>query len=337
MRSGPRVVFGMPAYNRPDSLPETLESILGQTCREFALVIVDDSPSDASAKVVETYAGLDPRISYERNPVRLGMIGNWRKCFERARERYPDSEYFAWVSDHDVWHPRWLEVLVATLDAHPEVALAYPITLRTYEERGPKINRTFDTFGVASAHDRLRQCSLRMVAGNMIYGLFRAKTLAQAGVFRAVLLPDRQVLLELSLLGQFKCVHELLWYREIAREFSFKRQRAAFFPGGVPLYTYLPAHLTHFAILIWDLAVRGRGRPAVGRLAGLRGAGVQLRSSVGREMGRVKAPWLEQHPFVRRLPFFRTATPPPEIVAPDGAVETADDDLSPEVKVGRGQ
>ena len=41
------------------------------------------------------------------------MVRNWRKCFERARQEYPRSEYFAWVSDHDFWHPRWLEMLVA--------------------------------------------------------------------------------------------------------------------------------------------------------------------------------------------------------------------------------
>ena len=45
------------------------------------------------------------------------MVGNWRKVFEEARARYPKSEFFAWVSDHDVWHARWLEMLVSVLES----------------------------------------------------------------------------------------------------------------------------------------------------------------------------------------------------------------------------
>ena len=101
MKTGdPRTVLGMPAYNRPDTLPRVLESLLSQTSRDFALVIVDDAPSPRVREIVDSYAGYGVQITYEPNPVRLGMIGNWRKAFTRARELYPNSEYFAWVSDH---------------------------------------------------------------------------------------------------------------------------------------------------------------------------------------------------------------------------------------------
>jgi glycosyltransferase involved in cell wall biosynthesis len=284
MTATPRVVFGMPVFNRADALPEALESLLTQTYRDFALVVVDDGPSAATAAVVERYRRLDPRITYEVNPVRLGMIGNWRKCFDRARTLYPAARYFAWASDHDAWHPRWIEVLIDVLERHPEVALAYPLTLRTFDDAPPRINRSFETFGVVSPRERLRQSCLRMTAGNIIYGLFRVDALAQAGVFRPVLFPDRQVLLELALLGQFRQVPELLWYREVARGFSFDRQRVALFSGRTPAYAYLPTHVTHFAVLLWDLGVRARGRPAFGRLAGLRYAVLQLRFSIQREL-----------------------------------------------------
>jgi glycosyltransferase involved in cell wall biosynthesis len=281
--SSPRVIFGLPAFNRADSLPETLESILGQTCRDFALVIVDDSTVAETGDVAARYRALDDRVIYERNVKRLGMVANWRRAFHRARELFPHAEFFAWVSDHDVWHPRWLDVLQAALDAHPEVVLAYPVALRTFKSSRPAVNRSFDTFGISDPGERLRLASLRMMAGNMIYGLFRANALEQAGVFRRLLIPDRQVLLELSLLGQFKQVPELLWYREIQTGFSLERQRAALFAGRAPLYTYLPTHLTHAATLVWDLVVRERGRPAIGRLEGLGHGTRQLWTSVQRE------------------------------------------------------
>jgi glycosyltransferase involved in cell wall biosynthesis len=289
MTAGPRVVLGMPVYNRPDALAEALESVLGQTYRDFALVILDDTPSDATAEVVKRYCHLDPRITYERNPVRLGMIANWRKCFDRGRALYPGSEYFAWLSDHDAWHPRWLEVLHAELGRDRNLVLVYPCTVRTLTNAPPTLNRSFETVGVVRPEDRLRLSASSMTAGNMIYGLFRASALERAGVFRSVLMPDRQVLLELALYGQFKQVRYALWYREIGRGFSSRRQRAAFFPRGAPLYTYLPTHLTHFGTLLWDFSVRGRGRPTFGRLTGFRYACLQLSSSLKRELKKLKA------------------------------------------------
>jgi glycosyltransferase involved in cell wall biosynthesis len=291
MTSDARVVFGMPAYNRPDTLPRVFESLLSQTRRDFAIVIVDDSPSPEVRAIVDTYKALHPRITYEANPVRLGMIDNWRKAFYRSRELYPRFEYFAWVSDHDMWHPRWLEVLSRVLDEQPEVVMAYPLMQRVYPTRRLAVTRVFDTTGMTKRTQRLQRAIVRMTAGNCIYGLFRVRALERAGVFRAVLAPDRQLLVELSLLGQFRQVPEILWYREVAGTFSYKRQRRNFFPGHVPLYTFLPANVQHFGVLIWDLVVRGRGRPEFGRLAGLGCAFAHLWYSTKREITKDDARW----------------------------------------------
>jgi glycosyltransferase involved in cell wall biosynthesis len=286
MTADPRVVFGMPAYNRPDTLARVFESLLSQTYQDFAIVIVDDRPSPEVRAIVTTYAELHPRITYEPNPVRLGMIGNWRKAFDRSREMYPHSEYFAWISDHDIWHPRWLEVLVGVLDEHPELVLAYPQMQRVFPTRRRAITRLFDTVGITNPAERLRGAVNGMTAGNCIYGLFRASALVQAGVFRPVLAPDRQLLVQLSLLGEFRHVPEILWYREVAGVFSYQRQRQMFFPKHIPLYTYLPANVQHFGILLWDLCIRGRGRPAFGRIAGAWYAVAQLWYSTKRELTR---------------------------------------------------
>ena len=55
MSSSPRVLFGMAAYNRPDALPQTLESLLSQTFTDFAIVIVDDRPTPDVRAIVESY------------------------------------------------------------------------------------------------------------------------------------------------------------------------------------------------------------------------------------------------------------------------------------------
>ena len=268
MSRSPRIVFGMAAYGRADAIAQTLESLLGQTLGDLAIVIVDDRPTPEVRAIVEGYAAADDRVRYEPNPQRLGMIGNWRHAFWRSRELFPQSDYFAWVSDHDVWHPRWAEVLSGVLDTQPHVVMAYPQSMRVYRKYRRRVSANVASITGAVREDRMTAAATAMTAGNAIYGLFRARALERAGVFRPVLLPDRQLLVELALYGEFIHAPEILWYREVAGAFSYERQRRMFFTGRAPLYTRLPVNVQHAAVLLWDLAVVGRGRPEFGRLAG---------------------------------------------------------------------
>ena len=298
MSRRPKVVFGMPAYNRPDTLARTLESLLGQTYENFAVVICDDAPTAAVTAIVEAYASLDSRIVYEANPVRLGMIENWRRTFTRGHALFPDSDYFAWVSDHDIWHPRWLEVLVPILDEHPEAVLAYPQSVRMYPTCRRRESVAIATEHVTRPGKRLRLATA-MTAGNRIYGLFRARALAKAGVFRPVLMPDRQLLVELSLLGEFRQVSEMLWYREVSGAFSYARQRRMFFPGRSPVHIFMPVVAQHCCVLLWDLVVRGRGRPLIGRASGLIYSLMQLWYSTLGQLMHKDVMWRQ---WLRRTP-----------------------------------
>lgn len=292
MSRDPAVVLGMPAFGRVDVLPRTLESLLSQTFRDFALVIVDDLPASGAATIIERYVGFGICVHYEANAQRLGMVGNWRRVFERARALYPGSRYFAWVSDHDLWHARWLEALVAVLEKHPAVVLAYCRNMRILPGSARGTEKVFETFGMTDRLARVRASALRMLAGDMIYGLMRADALASAGIFRRVVTPDRQVLLALSLFGQVKQVPEVLWYREVLQhKLDLGRQRRALFPYGVPCHAYLPSHFQHFALAFWDFGVCGRGRPAFGRFEGAWCAVVQLWSSIERDLVRPKVGW----------------------------------------------
>ena len=64
-----------------------------------------------------------------------------------------------------------------------------------------------------------------------------------------------------------------------------------FFPGRSPLHTYLPANLQHAGVLFWDLCLRGRGRPAFGRMTGLAYVGAQFWYSTKRDLLRDDARW----------------------------------------------
>ena len=269
--SSPLVAVGIPLYNRADWLAETLESLLSQTFPDCRFIAVDDCSADDSRQVVETYAAFDDRLSYECNSERLGMIGNWRRCFEIARQRHPDAKYFAWASDHDLWHPRLLAALVGQLEDHPEAVLAYSSHLKISEAGEPRgqVGWRFDTAGITSRNQRFIETTWRMSAGNMVYGLFRSDALFKAGVFRRILLPDRFLIAEISLQGEFRQVPELLWYRRHEGVFSLERQRRSLFGPKRPWWARVPWWISQPKVLGWNLAIRGTGRPDIGRLAGL--------------------------------------------------------------------
>jgi hypothetical protein len=189
-----------------------------------------------------------------------------------ARELAPDARYFAWTSDHDVWHPEWLERLVERLEERPEAVLAYPLNVGI-DDHGATVRAPwrFDTEGLAGMWQRLETSVRGMVPGSMVYGLYRADSLARCGVYRPLLKPDRLLLSELALSGEFHQVPEVLWSRRYrgGTKASARRQRNAFFPGGAPIHAYLPWPLTHSAVMGWDLVIRGVGRPRHGRLTGV--------------------------------------------------------------------
>ena len=260
----PRAVFGLPLYNPGPEVVEAVESLLSQTCRDFALCIVDDSTDDSGASLIAPYLD-DPRVSYHRNPKRLGLTRNWKHAFELATELHPDADYFAWASDHDVWHPRWLEALIRRLDRRPDATGAYTDDAVVTEDGTLRRRRpSADAAHARSAAAILWLLSRQMRAGQLVYGLFRVEAVRSAGGFRHVLYPDRLFLAEVGLQGPLLRAPEVLWYKRPTAEFSTERQRRACFPDTVPLHAYLPWWLNHAAAICWFKGVRGTSRPQMG-------------------------------------------------------------------------
>jgi hypothetical protein len=249
----PRVVLGMTLYNNAEHLPHALESLRAQTCGDYALLLLDDASSDATESVARRYAESDARVRYVRHAERQAMIATWREVAEMAAREFPSAEYFAWVSDHDWWHPRWLERLVGELDADPGAVLAYPITRRVSPageelEKGPRL---FDTAACDDLDARWTHfCHEGVGAGDMVYGVMRAAALARAGTFRDVLRPDRLLVAEMTLQGRIRQVPEVLWFRRQSHGTSVERQRTTLMlPGREPRWFSWPPWLQHTYVL----------------------------------------------------------------------------------------
>ncbi len=256
----PRTVFGMTLYNNARHLPEALDSLLAQTDPDFGLVMLDDGSSDGTEQIARAYLQRDTRLRYVRHVSRQGMVAGWRAAFEHARREFGAAPYFAWASDHDVWRPEWLARAKAELDGHPEAVLAYPRSLRIDAAGGilGKEPKTFETVGLATARERwLRFSGDAAGAGDLVYGLMRVDAMERAGVFRPVLLPDRLLMLEMTLQGEFRQVPEVLWLRRQS-ESSVQRQRSSLFiETNRPAGLWMPWWAQHAAVMNREYARPG--------------------------------------------------------------------------------
>lgn len=109
----------LPVYNQAHLLQEAISSVLGQTYKEFELIIVDDGSTDEIERILGEFAR-HPNIRILRHPRNLGLPEALNSGF-----RYARGEFLTWTSADNLMMPAQLERLVAFLRAHLDVAMVY--------------------------------------------------------------------------------------------------------------------------------------------------------------------------------------------------------------------
>lgn len=106
------------AAYRTTYLESALDSALAQTHRDIEVVVVDDSVGSAVAEIVERLA--DPRIVYLRNESNRGPAFSHARAIAQA-----SGPVLGILNDDDVWEPNLAVRLLETLEASPEVDVAF--------------------------------------------------------------------------------------------------------------------------------------------------------------------------------------------------------------------
>lgn len=131
-RTSPTVSVVLPTYNRADSLPEAIDSVVDQTYEDFELIVVDDGSTDGTESIVEDVD--DERVQYVGFEENRGANVARNAGIEAAEGRY-----IAFQDSDDRWCPRKLEQQVARMDStSDEVGVVYTGWLRVSDE-----NRTY--------------------------------------------------------------------------------------------------------------------------------------------------------------------------------------------------
>jgi glycosyltransferase involved in cell wall biosynthesis len=208
----PRVSFGVPVYNEETSIRRCLDSLLAQDFADFEVVVCDNASTDRTREVVESYAARDPRIRLFTSERNVGLIQNFNRVVQLTR-----GEFFRWVGADDWLEPTYASRTVAALDADPGAIVA-TADLALHDEQGRTRRVEFhgerlESESPARRFARVLWFYTGVVRYEPLYSLMRRDVLRRTAVIRDVANNDLMLIAELSLIGRFTHVPELLFHR----------------------------------------------------------------------------------------------------------------------------
>jgi len=107
----PAVSVVVPVYDGERHVARCVESVLGQTCQDLELILLDDGSTDGTAVVLRECALRDPdRVRVYSHP-NMGVARTRNRGIELAR-----GEYLCFVDADDWLDPDFLEVCLAAME-----------------------------------------------------------------------------------------------------------------------------------------------------------------------------------------------------------------------------
>lgn len=126
----------MPVYNTEAFVGAAIESILGQTWRDFEFLIVDDGSTDNSSAIVQSYANRDPRIRLVRGN-HEGVAAALNQGLALAR-----GDIVVRQDADDISKPQRLERQLSYLAEHREIAVV-GCNMGKVDESGQTVEEPF--------------------------------------------------------------------------------------------------------------------------------------------------------------------------------------------------
>lgn len=135
----PKVSLVFTSFNHREYLTQALDALLGQTFRDFELIIVDDCSTDGSQQILQEYASRDSRIRLFLNEYNSGnYVYSTNQGFTYAK-----APYIVFAQCDDYAETTQLERMVKILDCRHEVGVVFCAS-RMVDERGLVLGEDYD-------------------------------------------------------------------------------------------------------------------------------------------------------------------------------------------------
>jgi glycosyltransferase involved in cell wall biosynthesis len=113
----PLVSVVVPVFNGERYLRESLDSIVGQTYPRTEVLVMDDTSTDATRGIIESYGD---RVRAYRQPVNRGIYGNTNDGIAMA-----SGQYIGVYHADDIYDPHIVEHELAFLERYPEAGAVF--------------------------------------------------------------------------------------------------------------------------------------------------------------------------------------------------------------------
>lgn len=114
--NSPKVTILMAVYNCEIYVCDAIESMLGQTFKDFEVLIINDSSKDRSLDILAAYD--DPRIKIIHNDTNIGLTRSLNRGLAAAK-----GDFIARMDCDDISMAHRLEKQVAFLEQHPDIGI----------------------------------------------------------------------------------------------------------------------------------------------------------------------------------------------------------------------
>ena len=208
MLDRPKFSIVIPAYNRMQSLPRAIASVLAQTEKDIELIVVDEASTDGTQEYLATLN--DPRVRVTGRdpdgvPRRLGVAAARNLGLAAAR-----ADVVTFFDSDDVCRPNYVATHLAAYAENPDIVCVACSTLmhlnnRSAESPVPDATlppRVFEWAVVADLFPIFAPAtSMRREHAVAIGGFNPAMSLAE----------DREILVRMAPRGAIRLISEVLW------------------------------------------------------------------------------------------------------------------------------
>lgn len=239
----------IPVYNVERYLPECVESVLGQTCRDMEVILVDDGSPDGCPALCDNYALADNRVR---------VIHQKNAGLSEARNAGLDMARGEWVvfidSDDFLCRADALELLARKADACPEAEIIfhkridYHTATRSFSHRGYALPPR-------SAGETMAHYLESMTRRRAFYNSAASK------ILRRSLLVDNHIRFTPGLLSEdndwfYEVMTHAAFYEALDEEiYAYRRQREGSITGSIK-----EKNLTDFLWILAKWTARTNGR-----------------------------------------------------------------------------
>ncbi len=113
----PKVSVIIPLYNHERYIKRAIDSVLGQTCEDFELIVIDDGSQDRSGDIVRACEDGRVRYFYQEN---RGAAAAINRGIDLSQ-----GTFVAVLNSDDIYHPRRLEICAEKLEGEASLAAVF--------------------------------------------------------------------------------------------------------------------------------------------------------------------------------------------------------------------